>query len=381
MLDIVVIGGGASALFFGTFIKNREYVILEASEKLAQKLAISGGGKCNITNAFLSEKNYLGDREFIANSFKHYNKNSLLLFLKNSALEVFRDDRVVPGQYFFKTSSKLIEVLKKSQSGKLINNTKVIDIEYTDHFIIKTSSKSFNAKHIVIASGGISYEALGVSSIGYDIAKKFNHKIVTPKPALVGFTVQKEQFWFKNLSGISIFCKLTYKDKIFKGMILFTHKGFSGPVALNASLYFEKGSLEIDFLPKTSTINILRNSKKQISTLLPLPKRFIKEFLNSIGLDDKKAIELSPQEIEKLNTIHNYKLSPAGNFGFSKAEITKGGVSTENIDSETMESKLQKNLYFIGEVLDVSGELGGYNLQWCATSAYIAAHSLMATED
>lgn len=381
MVDVAVIGCGASALFFGAFLKNRSYIILEATDKIAQKLAISGGGKCNITNAFLSEKNYLGDEEFIKSALKQYDNHFLIEFLKANNLEVFRDDRVVLGQYFFKNSSELINLLAVKQDGSIIKNTKVFDIEFNSHFIIKTDKKTYKARSVVIASGGISYPNLGVSTIAYDVAQKFGHKITTLKPALVGFTVQKEQFWFKNLSGISLPCKLTCEKKIFEGMMLFTHKGFSGPVALNASLYFQKGYLEIDFLPKLKLTNLLSNSKKQISTLLPLPKRFTKEFLNSINLKDKKANELSFHELKNLEILHNYKLSPAGNFGFSRAEITKGGVETSCIDANTMQSKLQENLYFIGEALDINGELGGYNLQWCATSAFLAAKSLMTAED
>lgn len=376
MTDVVIIGCGASALFLGAFLKNKNYTILEASPNIAQKLAISGGGKCNITNAFMSEQNFLGDRLFIKQALEKYNNHSLLDFLKANDLKVHRDDRVVSGQYFFKNSSELISMLTSKQSGKIVKNTKVLDVEHKNNFTIKTDKKTYEAKSVVVASGGISYPKLGATTIAYDIAKKFGHSLVTPKPALVGFTVQKEQFWFKNLSGISLPCKLTYQEKEFEGMMLFTHKGFSGPVALNVSLYFEKGYLEVDFLQQSKVKSLLRGSKKQISTLLPLPKRFTIEFLNSIGLDDKKADTLNPKELKSLEILHAYRLSPAGNFGFSKAEITKGGVSTRDIDASSMQSKQQKNLYFIGEALDVNGELGGYNLQWCATSAYIAADSL-----
>jgi predicted Rossmann fold flavoprotein len=376
MTDVAIIGCGASALFLGAFLKNKNYTILEASPNIAQKLAISGGGKCNITNAFMSEQNFLGDRLFIKQALEKYNNHSLLDFLKANDLKVHRDDRVVSGQYFFKNSSELINILVAKQSGKIVKNTKVLDVEHKNHFTIKTDKKTYEAKSVVVASGGISYPQLGATTIAYDIAKKFGHSLVTPKLALVGFTVQKEQFWFKNLSGISLPCKLTYQEKEFEGMMLFTHKGFSGPVALNASLYFEKGHLEVDFLPQSKVKNLLRGSKKQISTLLPLPKRFTIEFLSSIGLDDKKADTLTPKELKSLEILHTYRLSPAGNFGFSKAEITKGGVSTRDIDTNSMQSKQQKNLYFIGEALDVNGELGGYNLQWCATSAYIVADSL-----
>ena len=185
----------------------------------------------------------------------------------------------------------------------------------------------------------MSYPSLGATDIGFKIAQKFGHTIIAPNPALVGFTVQKDQFWFKNLSGLSLEdVEIKVEDKVCRGGMLFTHKGCSGPVILSTSLYWQKGQISIDFLP----------SKKSY-----LPKRF------------KKVIQNSKFD------IHNYSFSPAGNFGYTKAEVTKGGVDTNEIDVNTMESNLQKGLYFIGEVLDVTGELGGYNFQWAFSSGMV----------
>lgn len=216
----------------------------------------------------------------------------------------------------------------------------------------------------------MSYATIGASSIGYEIAKSFGHSIVTPAPALVGLTVQKDQFWMKKLSGISFNAKLSVADKVLESDLLFTHKGISGPVVLSGSLYWQKGKISLDFLPNSDLKKLLdKKVKKQISSQIPLPKRFMTEFLESLHVEDNPVYKLTQDEIEKLQVLKHYEFAPAGNFGFTKAEVTKGGVNTDEVDALTFESKLQKDLYFIGEVLDVTGELGGYNFQWAFASA------------
>jgi predicted Rossmann fold flavoprotein len=160
---------------------------------------------------------------------------------------------------------------------------------------------------------------------------------------------------------------------------LFAHKGVSGPAILNASLYWEKGSIGIDFLPDFSFEKIQKNSQKQITTLLPLPKNFTKAFLDSVGLVDKRFCDVDEGDMQKLSKLKNYEFAPAGTFGLSKAEITKGGVATADIDPDTMESRFVGGLYFVGEVLDVNGELGGYNFHFAFASAAVCAKGLSAS--
>jgi predicted Rossmann fold flavoprotein len=239
-----------------------------------------------------------------------------------------------------------------------------------DDFLIFTNKGTLKAHKVVIATGGISYQKIGATDIAFEIAKKFSHNIITPKPALVGFTVQKNEFWFKELSGISFKVRMKTGKKSFLDDLLFAHRGISAPAVLNSSLYWDKGSIEIDFLPDISLKSILKNQNRQISSLLPLPKRFTKAFLQSIDLEDKKASLLTKEDREKLSLLKNYTFSPAGTFGYSKAEVTKGGIDTDEIDPDSMMSRYQKNLFFIGECLNVTGELGGYNLQWAFSSAF-----------
>ncbi|WP_196779679.1 BaiN/RdsA family NAD(P)/FAD-dependent oxidoreductase [Malaciobacter marinus] len=358
-------------------LKNRKTCIIETNDKIAQKIKVSGGAKCNITNSLVTCDNYLGNKDFIKKVLKNFSNDDLLKFLNSNGVYPKINPKLVKGTYFCKSSQDVIDMFTKLTTHvKKILNTKVVDIDFKDEvFIIKTSNTIIKAKKLVVASGGLSYASLGASSLAYDIAKKFGHDVSKLDPALVGFTVQKEQFWFKKLSGLSIMARVKVEDKIFNGSLLFAHKGCSGPLILNSSLYWKKGKISFDFLPKQNYKELLK-SNALISSKLPLPKRFVQEFLESIKVKDKSCNTLTKEELEALSIIHNYELSPAGNFGYTKAEVTKGGINTDEIDVNSMESLKQKNLYFLGECLDVTGELGGYNFQFAFSSAITCARNI-----
>lgn len=334
--DIVVIGAGASGLMLASKLKKSNICIIDKNPKIGEKIKISGGSRCNITNKYLNEDFYLGDKEFIKNTFNQFNNTDLLEFLNQNRVYPTIVEKIVKGTYFCNKSQDIIDMfiaLTKHCTFKL--NTQVLEVVYRDGFIIKTNNGTIKSKRLIVASGGLSYTSLGATDIGFKIAQQFGHNIIKSNPALVGFTVQKDQFWFKELSGLSLDVRVTIGSKEIEGKMLFTHKGCSGPAILSASLYWKKGDISIDFLPCKDSY---------------LPKRF-KQIIKDL----------------KLN-IHNYSFAPAGNFGYSKAEVTKGGVDISQI-TNNFESKLQKDLYFIGEVLDVTGELGGYNFQWAFSSA------------
>lgn len=379
--EIAVIGAGASGLMFASQLGGKKKVlIIDANDTFAPKLKISGGGKCNATNEVVTGANYLGDSAFVEKVLSTFGNRDFMKFCKDNLLELKRVDRVVQGQLFCIHSSLIIDLFKKL-SGKceFRFGHKVVDVNKNlDIFEIITDRGNFYAKKLVVASGGVSYPILNATDIGYKIATKFGHKIVQPSPALVGFTVQKDEFWFKQLCGVSLDVKLQVDGKTFFGGFLFTHRGTSGPVVLNASLWWKKGAICLDFLPKIQNIEVFLkpNKNKNISTALPLPKNFVKVFLNKIGLSDNKICDLTKEDFQKLAILKDYTFSPAGNFGFSKAEVTKGGICTDEIDDNNFQSKLCKNLFFIGEVLDVTGELGGYNLQWAFSSAKICGDNL-----
>ncbi len=361
---------------FASQIKKKKICLIDSNSKVGEKIRVSGGGRCNITNKMVFSNNYVGNKEFTKKILEQFSNKDLLNFLNKNNIFPKLNPKIIKGTYFCNSSKDVILMFEKLTSHtKKYLDTKVLDLEFNAHFKIKTDKQLIEAKKVVVASGGLSYENLGASSIAFDIAEKFGHTIVPIKPALVGFTVQKEQFWFKNLSGISCQVKIKVENKTFEGALLFTHKGCSGPVILNSSLYWQKGKISIDFLPTNKVESFLQTDKK-ISLAFPLPKRFMIEFLNSINLEDKALNSLSKEEKDKLHFLKNYEFAPAGNFGHTKAEVTSGGVSTQEINQKTFESLKQRNLYFLGECLDITGELGGYNFQLVFSQAIMCSKSI-----
>jgi len=364
----IVIGAGASALMFGANIKNKsKTLILEKNSYIGAKILVSGGGRCNFTNKFIKSSDYLGNLEFFGPILKEFNQNYIYsYFTKRGLKSVIKNN----SQYFCQNSAKeLLDILKNECKGVNFNlNCEVLKVDkQKDIFRVYTTKGEFRAKRVVVASGGLSYPKLGASDIGYKIAKSFNHNIITTNPALVGFTLQSKEHFFKTLSGVSLEVIVKVEDKEFKNRLLFAHKGISGPAILDASLFWNKGLITIDFLPGFK-MKSLQNSKKAIATLLPMPKRATKAFLENLNIRNVAYNKLSSDEKSKLEILKSYSFAPAGTFGYTKAEVTKGGVDTTQIDSNLM-SKNVKNLFFLGELLDVTGRVGGFNFQWAFATA------------
>jgi predicted Rossmann fold flavoprotein len=372
--DVIILGGGASALMCASNLNNSlKAVIIEHNPKLCAKLKISGGGKCNITNLNISERNFDGDEKLINNVLNFFSKDDLVNFLKkDGVIPVIRKNR-----YYFcaNSSDEIINLLKKqSRHVEKILNTEILELNKNNEiFELKTSKGVLKSKNIIVATGGKSFKNLGASEIGLDIAKSFGIRVKEFKPALVGMTLQPQQFWMKELSGLSCYVNIKVQDRVIKEEMLFAHKGISGPAILSASLYWKKGDLSIDFLPKQNILTLIKGSKKLISSIIPLPKRLSKAILKALDVDDIEAKKITPDAKSRLENIHNYQFAPAGNFGFTKAEVSSGGVLSSELNFQTLESNDVKNLYFIGEVVDVTGELGGYNFQWAFSSGVVCA--------
>ncbi len=243
-------------------------------------------------------------------------------------------------------------------------------------FCIESSSGRFYARKVLVATGGLSFASLGASSIGFDIAESFGHTIVSPRPALVGLTLQPEQFWMKELSGLSMSVQISVGRRKIVSDMLFAHKGISGPAVLNASLFWNRGKITVDFLPGIRLKSLFANQKKSALSQIPLPKRFVKALFAALNLPEIPYSRMSEEQKQRLSLIKSYTFAPAGTFGYSKAEATKGGVSTDEIDPLTMQSRLVEGLYFAGEVVDVTGMVGGYNFQWAFSSAAVVSKSV-----
>jgi len=373
--DIIIIGAGASGLFLGANLKGKKIAILEKNSSAGKKIQASGGGRCNITNRFISAKNYLGEQKFIEEILKVLTPDQVLNFFSE-----LRFSEQKQNQFFCDSGAKsVLSVLLKRQNADIFYNKEVLGAKKIDEiFEILTKDEKFRARNLVIASGGLSYKTLGASDIGYKIANDFGIEILALAPALVGFSVQKDEFWFKELSGVSLNAdvKINSKNESYKfsGNLLFTHRGISGPAILNTSLFWQKGRICINFLPKFSEKNLI-DGKKQLSSVLPLPKRFVLEFLKNFGLKDRAFYEFNDNERQIIKRLFAYEFAPAGTFGFERAEVTKGGIKIEFLD-ENLQASNVNGLYFIGEVLEITGMLGGYNLHFAFASALKVARVL-----
>ncbi|WP_297940642.1 NAD(P)/FAD-dependent oxidoreductase [uncultured Campylobacter sp.] len=423
--DVLIIGAGAAGLFLAANLRGKSVAVLEKNATPGKKILASGGGRCNVTNRRIDASNYLGDANFVKNILKNLDFKDVLNFFGELKFNEQKQN-----QFFCESGAKdvLGVLLKRArQSGAQIfcgvcvksarkiltdENGQILDVfpaqnrgenltdfetkfDYAEQNlneifeVLAENGDKFYAKNLVIASGGLSYKSLGASDIGYEIAQSFGISVATPAPALVGFTVQKEEFWFKNLSGVCFPAEISVvfanknasnresnMPRKFAGDILFTHKGISGPAVLNASLFWQKGLMAINFCPNFS-IETAQKSKKQLSTILPLPRRFTLEFLHAAGLNDKPYGEYKADETAKISRLFDYKFAPAGTFGFERAEVTKGGADTDALDANCCHNGT-RGLYFIGEVLNVTGMLGGYNLHFAFACAANLAKRLNA---
>ncbi|MDF1878556.1 aminoacetone oxidase family FAD-binding enzyme [Sulfurimonas sp. SAG-AH-194-C20] len=377
IFDVIILGAGASGLMCaGNIGKKKSVLIIEGNEKVAKKLKISGGGKCNITNVSVESNNFDGEELLVESVLQKFSKDNLLNFLDRSRVELeLRKERY----YFCQNSADdIINVLKNaSKHAEIHLNEKIISLDKENELFSLTTDKAiYKAKNVVVATGGISFVNLGASSIGLDIAKSFDIEVREFTPALVGLTVQKEQFWMRELSGLSCYVNIKVGDRVAKEEMLFAHKGISGPAVLTASLYWKKGLMSIDFLPDRDITKLVIGSKKQVSSLLNLPKRLSRALLKAVAVEDKECKKLTKEDIQNLSKLHAYSFAPAGNFGFTKAEVSRGGVLANEIEFKTCETKNIQGLYFIGEVVDITGELGGYNFQWAFSSAYVCAKAI-----
>jgi predicted Rossmann fold flavoprotein len=247
-----------------------------------------------------------------------------------------------------------------------------------DGFSLETSEGEIQCYKLVIATGGLSIPPIGATDFGYSIAKQYSHKIVQTDPALVPFTMEKP---LSELSGVSLPVLIETGKKEIEEDLLFTHKGMSGPAVLKISLHWHPGErIKIDFTKGMKIEHIFTQSKKNVLSVLSekFPKRFIEMVLAEVGVDSTRSLsELSKKDQNRIyEFLSNYNFIPSGTEGFRKAEVTRGGVNVKDISSQSMESKLRSGLYFIGEVLDVTGQLGGYNFQWAWASAHAFAESL-----
>ncbi len=381
--NVIIIGAGAAGLMCAIECgkRGRSVLLLDHADRTGSKVRISGGGRCNFTNLDMSSDHYLSRNP-------HFCKSALARFMPRDLLPLVGKYHVAyyekeAGQMFCVRSSRdIIGVLERecASAGVEIRTTcKIADVQKADVFIVTTHRETMRSDSLVIATGGLSYAQLGASGFGYEIARMFGLAVSQLRPALVPFVFAgRDRNLFHALAGISLDVAVSCRTKTYRGNILFTHTGLSGPAALQASLHWAPGiPLAIDLFPHRSVHDVFaarRQSKMEMQNLLAefLPRRFVQTWYSN-RFRSKPVNQTSDKELGEIaQALHAWQVVPRGTAGYEIAEVTAGGVDTDELSSKTMEAKKVPGLYFIGEVVDVTGELGGYNLHWAWASGYAA---------
>ena len=394
--DAIIIGGGACGLMCGIEAGRlrKKVVVLERNEKVGAKILISGGGRCNYTNLHTTSKNFISENpDFSKSIFSQWTVDDTVNFFEKN--RIFGQEKTL-GQLFPITNKAkdiidvFINILIQYKVPVHLNAL-VTEVEQNDLGIFSVHYESngrktiVQAKAVVLASGGLPIAKLGASDFALRVARKYGMKVTETSPALVPLTITgKEAEWFKALSGNSVFSTVSTKEISFQENILFTHWGLSGPAILQISSYVKPGEeIEIDLLPNQSFADHIAKEReiggrRVLSQLLH--EHFTKRFCEALGKYlpiDTKIASMSKKDAKLVvDTIHHFKVKPAGNKGYDKAEVMIGGVSTDELNAETLESLVVPNLYFGGEAVDVTGWLGGYNFQWAWASGVVIARNI-----
>lgn len=383
--DITIIGAGASGMMAAHFCaqNGKKVYLLDHNKQVGRKILISGGGKCNFTNLYGSDpKDYHCENpHFVKSALSRYSPWEFIdLMVANN---IPYEERL-HGQLFCKRSAKDINQVLLSQIQKsnihLKLNEKNLKVDILDDgFRVFNENLSIKTEKLIVATGGMVLPQIGASDFGYILAKEVGHKIIPTTPALVPFKIEG----FSELAGNAFIAGITCNGHYVAENVLFTHKGLSGPGILKTSLFWNHGdSIKVNWLPFISMEDKLKAAPQnmRVDNLLKkyLPNSFVDLFFDRIDLDGSLFLgRLSKEMVSKIiNELHHMILIPSGTQGFRKAEVTRGGICTSKVSSKTLESQLRPGLHFIGEVLDVTGQLGGHNFQWCWASAHAVGEAL-----
>jgi len=385
--DVIIIGAGASGLMCAAEAskRSRSVLVLDQSAKAGNKIRMSGGGRCNFTNYDVAPEHYLSHNpHFVKSALSRFTQWDFIVLVERYQIPYHEREH---GQLFCNESAKdILDLLLAECRAGGVNLQLKTTIEAIEHneeggFVLHTSRGDYHCEALVIATGGLSIPSMGSSPFGYRIAEQFGIKVWSPSAGLVPFTLQpQEKERLAPLSGIAVDARVETGNASFRENVLFTHRGLSGPAILQASNYWQPGqAITIDWLPTEEVETLLKEAREQhpkqlLKTLLGrmLPARLVTELLPSALLDIPLA-QLDKTQIETIKQqLHHWSITPAGTEGYRTAEVTRGGVDCDAISSKTMEAKAVPGLYFIGEVLDVTGWLGGYNFQWAWASGWCA---------
>lgn len=397
--ETLIIGAGAAGLFCAAQLGKlgKSVVVLDNGKKIGRKILMSGGGFCNFTNLEVTPAHYLSQNpHFVKSALARYTQWDFISLVAEYGIAYHEKEL---GQLFCDDGAEKIVEMLKSECDKYgvkihlraeVSQVEQIKGKENVRFILQANGAQWQCQNLVIATGGLSMPRLGATPFGYQLAEQFGINVIPPRASLVPFTYRETDKFLTALSGVSLPVNITAKcGKTFHNQLLFTHRGISGPAVLQISNYWQPNeSVEIDLLPTHNLEDELNHAKQNtpkqmLKTVLTrlLPKKLIELWLEQGIISDEVIANLSKVRSKNLvDLIHHWQFTPNGTEGYRTAEVTMGGVDTKNISSKTMESQQVPGLYFIGEVLDVTGWLGGYNFQWAWSSAYACAVGISGNE-
>ena len=388
--DVVIVGAGAAGLMCAAEAgkRGRSVLLLEHGKKPGRKILIAGGGRCNFTNYDVTANNFLCQNpHFVKSALSQYTQWDFISLVSNHAIEFEERDHgqlFCAGEHNSKDIVKMLLAECDMPSVTQRYQQDVTEIIQTQQgFTLRANQGDIECQSLVIATGGLSMPKLGATPFGYKVAEQFGLNVVPTSAALVPFTLHKEdKEAFAELSGVAVPSELTALDgTVFKEAMLFTHRGLSGPSVLQISSFWKPGQpVSANLVPDVDIESLLEQSRDKHpnqslkNTLAKvLPKRLIEVLIERNELTDKPLRQLNHREPQEIaHYLQNWRVTPNGTEGYRTAEVTLGGVDTEHISSKTMQCKDIAGLYFIGEVVDVTGWLGGYNFQWCWSSGFVA---------
>ena len=383
--DVIVLGGGAAGLMCAIEAgkRGRRVAVLEHAERIGKKILISGGGRCNFTNLHCGPENFIS-----ANP--HFCKSALARYTPAGFHRVGRKHGIAYhekklGQLFCDGSAReIVSMLEQecaSAGVQIFTSTKIAEVRRIDGFEVATDTGSLFARALVVATGGLSIPKIGATAFGYNLARQFGLKIQPCRPALVPLLFGgDDRQRYSGLAGVSADVVASMDGQHFREKMLFTHRGVSGPAILQISSYWQMGkAIMLDLAPESEPIAAIRSSSTHRDVAMlrsalrsALPIRFADRWLEEHAPDGFTNAALG--ELSK--TLHAWSITPAGDEGYEKAEVTAGGIDTVELSAKTMESRTVPGLYFIGEVVDVTGQLGGFNFQWAWASGFVAGNAV-----
>ena len=384
--DVIIVGAGAAGMMSAIEAgkRGRKVLLVDHYKKIGEKIRISGGGRCNFTNINTNPNKFLSQNpKFVRSALSQYTQNDFINLINKYEIK-FHEKKL--GQLFCDHSAQqIVEMLLKEcelANVTILKEFIIKNIEKdNDQYLVSTETEQYSSESLIVATGGLSVPKIGATSFGYEIAKKFDHNIIETLPALVPLTFNEKILEIcKELTGLSVEAIVSFNKVLFQEGMLFTHRGLSGPSILQISSYWKQGdNIKVNLSPKLNVYQLLEEKRKlnpkfDILNIVSeiLPKR-LAQIICSENKVSGNISELSNKILKQLSeNINSWLINPTGSEGYRTAEVTLGGVDTKELSSKTMMSNKHKNLFFIGEVVDVTGHLGGYNFQWAWSSGYVA---------